>query len=148
MPDLIRVVRDLFTRIPFNKLLGLEIDELTHDHARVSFSMRDELVGNFTRNVLHGGVTAATLDVTGGLMAFLGVAKHVRTASLEEKMARFSRIGTIDMRVDYLRPGIGTAFVATARIVRTGNQITVVHTELRDDSDELVAVGTCTYFVG
>ncbi len=146
--DVHRVVHDLFSKIPFNQLLGLEIEELTDAHARVSFRMRDELVGNYTRNILHGGVISATLDVTSGLMAFLGVAKRVRTGSLEEKMERFSRLGTIDMRVDYLRPGAGAYFVATARVIRSGNRIAVIHAELHNDSDELVASATCTYIVG
>jgi uncharacterized protein (TIGR00369 family) len=146
--DVHRVVHDLFSKIPFNQLLGLEIEELTDDHARVSFRMRDELVGNYTRNILHGGVISATLDVTSGLMAFLGVAKRVRTGSLEEKMERFSRLGTIDMRIDYLRPGAGAYFVATARVIRSGNRIAVIHADLHNDSDELVASATCTYIVG
>lgn len=146
--DVQRVVHDLFSKIPFNRLLGLEIEELTDDHARVGFRMRDELVGNYTRNILHGGVISATLDVTAGLMAFLGVAKRVRSGSLEEKMERFSRLGTIDMRVDYLRPGAGATFVATARVIRSGNRIAVIYAELHNDSDELVASATCTYIVG
>ncbi len=146
--DVQRVVHDLFSKIPFNQLLGLEIEELTDDRARVGFRMRDELVGNYTRNILHGGVISATLDVTAGLMAFLGVAKRVRSGSLEEKMERFSRLGTIDMRVDYLRPGAGATFAATARVIRSGNRIAVIYAELHNDSDELVASATCTYIVG
>ncbi len=146
--DVQRVVHDLFAKIPFNQLLGLEIEELTDDHARVGFRMRDELVGNYTRHILHGGVISATLDVTAGLMAFLGVAKRVRSGSLEEKMERFSRLGTIDMRIDYLRPGAGAYFVATARVIRSGNRIAVIRAELHNDSDELVATATCTYIVG
>lgn len=146
--DVHRVVHDLFSKIPFNQLLGLEIDELSDDHARLRFAMRDDLVGNYTRNILHGGVISATLDVTAGLMAFVGVAKRIRSGSLEEKMERFSRLGTIDMRVDYLRPGAGKHFVATARVIRSGNRIAVIRAELHNDSEELVAAATCTYIVG
>jgi uncharacterized protein (TIGR00369 family) len=146
--DVLRVVHDLFSKIPFNQLLGLEIDELTDDQVQLSFRMRDDLVGNYMRNILHGGVISATLDVTSGLMAFLGVAKRIRSSSLEEKMERFSRLGTIDMRVDYLLPGSGEFFVATARVIRSGNRIAVIYAELHNDSDELVASATCTYLVG
>jgi len=146
--DVHRVVRDLFSKIPFNKLLGLEIEEIGDDHARLRFSMRNELVGNYTRNILHGGVISATLDVTAGLMAFLGVARRIRSGSLAEKMERFSRLGTIDMRVDYLRPGAGEHFVATARVIRSGNRIAVIFAELHNDSEELIASATCTYLVG
>ena len=143
-----RVVHELFSKIPFNQLLGLEIEELSDDQVQLRFRMRDELVGNYMRNILHGGVISATLDVTSGLMAFLGVAKRIRSSSLEEKMERFSRLGTIDMRVDYLRPGAGEWFVATARVIRSGNRIAVIYSELHNDSDELVASATCTYLVG
>jgi uncharacterized protein (TIGR00369 family) len=146
--DVHRIVRDLFSKIPFNKLLGLEIEEISDEHARLRFSMRNELVGNYTRNILHGGVISATLDVTAGLMAFLGVAKRIRSGSLAEKMERFSRLGTIDMRVDYLRPGAGEHFVATARVIRSGNRIAVIFAELHNDSEELIASATCTYLVG
>ena len=146
--DVHRVVHDLFAKIPFNQLLGLEIDEMSDDHARLSFRMRDDLVGNYTRNILHGGVISATLDVTSGLMAFLGVARRIRSGSLAEKMERFSRLGTIDMRVDFLRPGAGAYFVATARVIRSGNRIAVIYAELHNDSDELIASSTCTYLVG
>ena len=146
--DVHDVVRDLFAKIPFNQLLGLEIQEMTDEHARLGFRMRDDLVGNYTRNILHGGVISATLDVTSGLMAFLGVAKRVRTGSLEEKMERFSRLGTIDMRVDYLRPGAGEYFVATARVIRSGNRIAVIYAELHNEAEELIASATCTYIVG
>lgn len=146
--DVYLVVQDLFSKIPFNQLLGLEIDELCDDHARLRFRMRDDLVGNYTRNILHGGVISATLDVTSGLMAFLGVAKRVRSGSLAEKMERFSRLGTIDMRVDYLRPGAGEHFVSTARVIRSGNRIAVIYAELHNESSELLASATCTYLVG
>lgn len=146
--DVYRVVHDLFSKIPFNQLLGLEIEDMSDEHARLRFAMRDDLVGNYTRNILHGGVISATLDVTSGLMAFVGVAKRIRSGSLEEKMERFSRLGTIDMRVDYLRPGAGEYFVATARVIRSGNRIAVIYAELHNDSDELVASSTCTYLVG
>lgn len=146
--DVHRVVQDLFARIPFNQLLGLKIEEISDDRACLGFRMRDDLVGNYTRNILHGGVISATLDVTAGLMAFLGVAQRIRSGSLEEKMERFSRLGTIDMRVDYLRPGAGEYFVASARVIRSGNRIAVIYAELHNDSDELVASATCTYLVG
>jgi uncharacterized protein (TIGR00369 family) len=146
--DVNRVVHDLFSKIPFNQLLGLEIEEMRDDQVRLGFAMRDDLVGNYTRNILHGGVISATLDVTSGLMAFLGVARRIRSSSLEEKMERFSRLGTIDMRVDYLRPGAGEHFTATARVIRSGNRIAVIYSELHNETGELLASATCTYLVG
>ena len=51
--------------IPFNRVLGLKIDSLDPKTPRLRFDMRPELVGNPVRQILHGGVTSATLDVVG-----------------------------------------------------------------------------------
>jgi uncharacterized protein (TIGR00369 family) len=60
----------------------------------------------------------------------------------------FSRLGTIDMRVDYLRPGIGEWFDASGTVIRTGKRVAVTRMEMRDDQDRLIAVGTGTYIIG
>ena len=35
-------------------------------------------------------------------------------------MQRFTKLGTIDLRVDYLRPGLGNYFVASANVEEAG----------------------------
>ena len=61
---------------------------------------------------------------------------------------RFSRLGTIDLRVDYLRPGRGNEFVATAHIIRAGSKVTVARMELHNEEGTHIAFGTGTYLVG
>ena len=145
---LLAIIRESFVeRMPFNRMLGIDVLSLHHERAECRFSMRPELVGNYVRNILHGGVTSAVLDVTGGLVAFLGVQRKMRGKSVEEIIERFARIGTIDLRIDYLRPGQGEWFVARGFPLRTGNKVTVTRMELFNDSDELIAVGTAAYTV-
>ncbi|MDQ1346587.1 MAG: hypothetical protein QG586_2128 [Pseudomonadota bacterium] len=145
---LLAVIRESFVeRMPFNRILGIDVLSLHHEQAECRFSMRPELVGNYVRNILHGGVTSAVLDVTGGLVAFLGVQRKLRGKPVEEIIERFARIGTIDLRVDYLRPGQGEWFVARGYPLRTGNKVTVARMELLNDRDELIAVGTAAYTV-
>ena len=72
--DVERFARDVFLqRIPFNTLLGLELESIDAHAVKLRFAMRDDLVGNFHHGTLHGGVIASVLDATGGLMAFMGV---------------------------------------------------------------------------
>lgn len=145
---LLAIIRESFVeRMPFNRILGLDVISLHHERAECRFAMRPELVGNYVRNILHGGVTSAVLDVTGGLVAFLGVQRKMRGQSVEEILERFARIGTIDLRVDYLRPGQGSWFVARGFPLRTGNKVTVARMELFNDREELIAVGTAAYTV-
>jgi acyl-coenzyme A thioesterase PaaI-like protein len=42
---------------------------------------------------------------------------------------------------------MGKWFVATAYALKTGNKIVVTRIELNNDQDDLVAIGTCSYFV-
>ena len=135
-------------RIPFNKLIGMKIENLDLDSIGIRFKMRPELVGNFMRGNLHGGVISSVLDVTGGMVAWTGIMKKMEGRSFEEIAERFSKIGTIDLRVDYLRPGLGEYFVATGSTLRTGNKLSVTRMELHNDEGLLIAVGTGSYVVG
>jgi uncharacterized protein (TIGR00369 family) len=129
--------------IAFNKHLGLKVDSFDPDAPRLRFAMRPELVGNPSRQILHGGVISATLDVAGGFAIMMSLARDG-----EVTPTSFPNMGTIDLRVDYLRPGRGKFFVATARIVRKGSRIAVTHMELHNDTGELIATGGAAYVVG
>lgn len=139
------VVKAVEAQIAFNRLLGLHLAELRGDGVTITFDMRPELVGNWARGALHGGVISATLDVVGGLTAMMASATKADDADLP---GRFSRLGTIDLRVDYLRPGVGTSFTSTGYALRTGSRVAVTRMELHNDLDSLIAVGTGTYIVG
>ena len=129
--------------IAFNKHLGLKVESFDPTAPKLRFAMRPELVGNPTRQILHGGVISAALDVAGGFAIMMSVA-----AEMETPPTSFLNIGTIDLRVDYLRPGRGKHFIATARVVRKGSRIAVVHMELHNDEGELIATGGGAYVVG
>jgi uncharacterized protein (TIGR00369 family) len=129
--------------IAFNKYLGLKVESFEADAPKLRFEMRPELVGNPARQILHGGVISATLDVAGGFAIMLSLA-----ADMTGIPTSFPNMGTIDLRVDYLRPGRGKYFIATARIVRKGKRIAVTHMELHNDTGELIATGGAAYVVG
>ena len=147
---LLNIVRDVYEHLPFNELLGLEVDHLEAERAGFRFAKREELVGNFMQGILHGGVISAVLDTTGGMMATVSaLGRLLENGSTQEEMvASFARYGTIDMRIDYLRPGRGERFVSTATIMRIGNRVAVTRMELTNDDGFLIAVGTGAYKIG
>jgi uncharacterized protein (TIGR00369 family) len=143
------LVRQLFEdRIPFNQQLGLVLHSIGEEGAVLRFPFREQLVGNFARGSLHGGVISAALDTVGGVVAFLGVMRRLEGRSEEEKVRRLGKIGTIDLRVDYLRSGLGKEFFASGFVLRTGNKVAVTRMELHNQDESLLAVGTGTYIVG
>lgn len=144
--ELIRQVETIFLeQIPFNKLLGMHIESLSFEGAQIRIDMRDELVGNFIQGTLHGGVISSVMDVTGGLTAFVSLLKKMEQVSDQAKLERLSKFGTIDLRIDYLRPGRGKYFIAEGTVLRTGNRVAVTRMELHNDQKNLIAVGTGTY---
>ena len=136
--------------LPFNKVLGISIDHLDYETsgAVTSFPMKPDLIGNSAAGILHGGVTAAVIDLTGGLSALLSCVKINEGASLEDIQAKLVASATIDMRVDYLRAGKGDFFTATGSVLRQGNKVAVIRTEFCNDLNLLIAAGTGTYLVG
>ena len=130
--------------VPFNKVIGLRVESTDPDAPKLRFDMRPELIGNPRRQILHGGVIAAVLDVAAGLAVYLAVNKD---RMINPDVSRFPEIGTIDLRVDYLRPGRGKYFVATGRVVRLGNRVAVAHTEMVNDAGELIATGGAAYMI-
>src|SRR5574337_47908 len=106
-------------KITFNQLLGLKVQQL-RPNLTLRFEMRPELVGHYHYGRLHGGVISAALDALGGTALIVALAeKHAHEAT-EQAMQRFLKLGTIDLRVDYLRPGLGRHFVAGAEVTRLG----------------------------
>lgn len=135
-------------RVPFNRMLGMTVTSVDSDGATMAFGMHEALIGNVFHHTLHGGVISAVLDTVGGLTASASLVNRAAGLPEEKVKAMLARVGTIDLRVDYLRPGRGERFSASGRIMRSGRKVAVVRMEMHADEDLLVAVGTGTYMVG
>ena len=109
--------------------------------------MRPDLVGHYAYNRMHGGVISAGLDSMGGLavMAAIG-ARHMDETPLQ-RLLRFAKLGTIDLRVDYLRPAIGAAFGLRAQVLRLGSRVASTRMEFLSAEGEILATGAAAYIV-
>jgi uncharacterized protein (TIGR00369 family) len=146
--SLLEIIGTVYENLPFNRLLGLKVAFIRVDEAGFGFPMKNDLIGNTVHGILHGGVISAVLDTTGGLTATASAAARMQGLSESEISNRIARIGTIDLRVDYLRPGKGDQFYSSATIMRTGRKVAVTRMELKNDENVLIAVGTGAYIVG
>ena len=146
--ELLACVIEIFDqRLPFNRFLGLNVQRDNLEKATIKLAWQDSLMGNPFHKILHGGVTAAILDTVGGLMAMLHVAKDLDNLTMKEFQQHTSTVGTVDMRVDYLRPGKGKEFIATAEMIRKGNKVAVCRMELHNEQNMHIASGTATYML-
>ena len=134
-------------RITFNQTLGLQVLSVRPGDVRGRILMRPELVGHYAYGRLHGGVISATLDAMGGLALMVGIAERHPHDNTLQVMHRFAKMGTIDLRIDYLRPGLGQHFIATAEVTRLGGRIGSTQMRLVNDEGTLLATGAAAYVV-
>jgi len=127
--------------------LGLKLVKVTPDGVEARIDMRPELVGHFAYNRIHGGVISAVLDAIGSaaVMAALA-AKHMDEPPLK-RLERFAKLGTIDLRIDYLRPGISEYFEMHAEVLRVGSRVANTRMAFHGADGKLLAVGAGVYIV-
>jgi uncharacterized protein (TIGR00369 family) len=147
-PDFVRALCQLFEeRIVFNSVLGLKITSVRAEGVVATIAMKPDLVGHFATNRLHGGVISAGLDAVGGLavMAAIG-ARHMDEAA-EQRLQRFGKLGTIDLRVDYLRPAVGDKFELRAEVLRLGSRVASTRMEFHGADGKLLSTGAGAYII-
>ena len=146
--EFIEGLKNLFEeKIVFNQVLGLKITTLRPERVAGRIDMKPDLVGHFAYHRLHGGVISASLDAMAGLavMAAIG-ARHMDEAPLQ-RLHRFGRLGTIDLRIDYLRQAISDHFELSAQVLRLGSRVATTRMEFRDAAGELLSTGSAAYIV-
>ena len=147
-PEFVKGLQEIFEqRIVFNRVLGLRIDTVAGDGVSGHIAMREELIGHYGHRRLHGGVISAGLDAMGGLavMAAIG-ARHMDEPPLQ-RLQRFIKLGTIDLRIDYLRPGIGERFELRAEVLRLGSRVASTRMAFSGADGRLLASGAAAYIV-
>ena len=130
-------VRELFLeKIPFNRVLGIDIQQLSPGNVLFSVPFRPELIGDPVRRSLHGGVISAVADTCGGCAVWSAIGEE-------------DRVSTIDLRVDYLRPGRSEELHCRGEVQRLGNRVGVAQISLFHPSspDEPVAEAKGVYSV-
>ncbi len=135
--------------IPLHQHIGLRVTDFDTERVEIRFSFDDKLVGNMTQQILHGGVTSTAMDVAGGLMAIASVIEKMEDLNdLAILQKRLAKVGTVNLRVDYLRPGRGKEFIVTAKVIRSGNKVAVTSMEMHNEEEIHIAFGTGTYLIG
>lgn len=145
-PEFLSALREIYEeKIVFNQWMGLRVESIKATGILASLEMKPDLVGHFAYNRIHGGVISAVLDAMGSLavMAAMG-AKHM-DESPSKRLERFTRHSTIDLRIDFLRPGIGERFVIHAEAMRVGAKVGNARMEFRATDGKVLSTGTAAY---
>ena len=134
-------------KIVFNKTLGLKIAQLLPTRSIAHINMRPEFIGHYAHNRIHGGVISAALDAVGGLAIMAAIGAQHHDEPVQKRLERFGKLGTIDLRIDYLRPGIGERFELRAEVLRLGSRVASTRMEFVGMDGTLLSTGSAAYIV-
>ena len=133
--------------IVFNQVLGLKITSLKSTQVIGRIDMKRDLIGHFSFNRIHGGVISAGLDAMGGLAVMAAIGARHMDETPTQRLHRFGKLGTIDLRIDYLRPGIGEYFELRAQVMRLGSRVASTRMEFLGADGKLLSTGSGAYIV-
>lgn len=126
------LVETVLKSSPFISFMGLEL--ISHDADKGIVTMKMPMRAEFERGgsigQFHGGAIAAFIDTVGDFAVALSTN---------------ATVPTINFRVDFLRPSLGSHLTATALVRRVGRTVAVVDIDVFDEKDRLTAVGRGCY---
>jgi len=117
--------------IPFWDYIGIEETLLEKGYAELKITIQPQLLQGRT---VHGGVIATLIDAA--------VGSAVRSSLSEAESA-----STVELKVNYTRPGIGDYLVAKSTLSHRGTTLAVGEVKIEDSSGKLVALGSATYMI-
>ena len=132
-----------YNQSPFVKFIGMKM-RVEDGQIKGFIDMEANLIGNVAFKILHGGVAATMLDSIGGIVAMAEIYKSGK-GELADRIRQVTRLATTDMRVDYLAPGRGNYFIATAETLRLGRKGCTMRMNVHNDEQKLIATGIATY---
>lgn len=147
-PEFQRLLKHVMEeKIPFCHLLGVKLLSFDPGRPQLGFDMHEQLLGNFSQGMLHGGVIASVLDSVAGFAILLKMAQQSPKDDVMSQLKEFSNMSTIDLRIDYLQPGRGATFTASAEVTRLGKRVANVLMDLRNEQGERIATGAAAFML-
>jgi uncharacterized protein (TIGR00369 family) len=150
-PAITRIIEEFISDLPFNQLVGLQVCEDDEGNIAVGFENRDALSGNPLLKTLHGGMIATAMDVAGALPVLAVAAKRQLVKDTDPNQLNLKRLGracTIDLKIDYLRPGKGKYFTCKGKLRHGATQLLFTDMELTNEKGTLIARATGAYMLG
>jgi acyl-coenzyme A thioesterase PaaI-like protein len=158
-PEPVQVVKErrdkalsvLASSLPYAQYIGVEF-ERRGDELTAVLNFDDKNIGNPLLPAIHGGVTAAFLEITASIeLAWSHLWGEIESGRIEaetltvETLPRMPK--TIDFTVDYLRSGLPRDAYARARINRSGRRYASVHVEAWQDNRERLYAQATGHFL-
>ena len=124
---------EFLQRVPYVRFLGMRA-ELAGDEMTAVLPFAPHLVGNTNIPALHGGVIGAFLEMTA-----------LAQLSVTQSSTKVHK--TIDVTIEYLRPGRALTTYARADLRKVGRRVANVQVEAWQDSRTQPVAGMTGHFL-
>ena len=137
--------------VPYIRFLGIRFDR-QGDEITAHLPFQPMLIGNPLIPALHGGVTAAFLEVAAIIeLSWSTLWEDLSAGRLDPEAVTPGHLPplpkTIDFTVDYLRAGQAKDCFAKARINRSGRRYASVHVESWQDARDKPFASAVVHFL-
>lgn len=129
------LVRDLIVGSPLARHLGVALEEIEPDRARLSLPFAEHNVT--IADTVHGGAIVSLIDTAATAAAWA-------TDTIPENL----RGTTVSLTVNFLAGGRGQALTAEAKVIRRGRSLCYLEIDVVDEAGSAIAKGLATYKLG
>ena len=128
----------LSASVPYSRFLGVSFDR-RGDELTAIMTFRETNIGNPALSALHGGATAAFLELTAMIeLSWTMLWPRVESGEITPETLDLTGLHrlpkTIDFTIDYLRSGLPRDAYARAHVVRSGRRYASVNVEAWQDN--------------
>ncbi|WP_050927472.1 PaaI family thioesterase [Aestuariivita boseongensis] len=130
-------LKALVDAVPYINYLGVQFDR-RGDELTAVLPFDEKLIGNPLLPAIHGGVTAAFLEITSVItLSWAYLWEDIESGAIDPDAMAAGNLPrlpkTIDFTVDYLRSGLPRDAYARAVVSRSGRRYASVHVEAWQD---------------
>ena len=131
----LEIIQQLAEEIPFLKALSTKVVDLERGRCCLSLPWQEDLVGDRSTGVVHGGVITTLLDSASGMAVF-------------SVIPRVMQVATLDLRIDYLRPAMPRIdIMGEATCYRLSKNVAFVRGRAFQESDCEIASSLATFML-
>lgn len=117
--------RQFIEAIPHSRVLGMELTRIGAGEAEITMGYRDDLVGDPSTGVVHGGAISALMDTCAG------------AAVMSHPQAGYAT-ATLDLRIDYMRSAeVGAPITAQATCYHMTRSVAFVRATATDGTSDI-----------
>lgn len=84
--------------------------------------------------IVHGGITASLIDTAMGSFVNQSLPDHLVAV-------------TTELKINYLKPGLGKELICIASIVHKGSSVYVCEAKVYNEENTFIAMGTGSFFI-